>query len=79
MLLRWALQHDAIVIPKSTHRDRIRENFDLFDFAIGDEDMARLDGLDRTGGAARAREDKWWTPTARAKRVVKTAARRLRR
>ena len=79
VLLRWALQREAIVIPKSTHRDRIRENFDLFDFTIGDEDMARLDGLDRTGGAERAHEDEWWTLSGRARRVARTAARRLRR
>ena len=79
VLLRWALQREAIVIPKSTHRDRIRENFDLFDFTIGNEDMARLDSLDRTGGAERAHEDEWWTLSGRARRVARTAARRLRR
>ena len=82
VLLRWSLQREAIVIPKSSHRDRIRENLAIFDFEIGAEDMARLDGLDRTGGADRAREQEWWTLRARARRVaksLKTRARRLRR
>jgi diketogulonate reductase-like aldo/keto reductase len=60
VLLRWSLQRDAIVIPKSTHRDRIEENGRLFDFALSDEDMAALDALDTTAGTGRARERKWW-------------------
>jgi diketogulonate reductase-like aldo/keto reductase len=60
VLLRWSLQRDAIVIPKSTHRDRIEENAQLFDFALSDNDMAALDVLDTTGGTSRARERKWW-------------------
>ncbi len=60
VLLRWCLQHDVLVIPKSTHRERIAENGELFDFALSDEDMAALDALDRTGGTDRARERKWW-------------------
>jgi diketogulonate reductase-like aldo/keto reductase len=60
VLLRWSLQRDAIVIPKSTHRDRIEENGRLFDFALSEEDMAALDALDTIGGTGRARERKWW-------------------
>ena len=60
MLLRWCIQHGVPVIPKSTHRERIEENGQLFDFALGDEDMAALDALDQTGGTSDARERKWW-------------------
>jgi diketogulonate reductase-like aldo/keto reductase len=60
VLLRWCVQHEIPVIPKSTHRERIEENGQIFDFAINDEDMAALDELDHTGGTARARERKWW-------------------
>jgi 2,5-diketo-D-gluconate reductase A len=60
VLLRWCLQHDVLVIPKSTHRGRIEENGQLFDFTLSDEDMAALDALDTTGGTDRARERKWW-------------------
>ena len=60
MLLRWCVQRELIVIPKSTHRERIEENAQIFDFALSDEDMAALDALDETGGTERARESKWW-------------------
>jgi diketogulonate reductase-like aldo/keto reductase len=60
VLLRWGIQREAIVLPKSTHRERIEENAQIFDFSLSDEDMATLDALDRTGGTDRARERKWW-------------------
>jgi diketogulonate reductase-like aldo/keto reductase len=46
ILIRWALQHDVVVIPKSDDRDHIRENANVFDFEITEEDMCRLDDLD---------------------------------
>jgi 2,5-diketo-D-gluconate reductase A len=60
VLLRWCLQHDLVVLPKSTHRLRIEENSRIFDFVLSDHDMAELDALDRTGGTGRALERKWW-------------------
>jgi diketogulonate reductase-like aldo/keto reductase len=60
VLLRWCVQRDLIVIPKSTHRERIAGNAEIFDFALSDEDMAALDALDETGGTDRAPERKWW-------------------
>jgi diketogulonate reductase-like aldo/keto reductase len=60
VLLRWCLQHDVPVISKSTRRERIRENAQIFDFALSDEDMAALDALDQTNGTDRALENKWW-------------------
>jgi diketogulonate reductase-like aldo/keto reductase len=60
ILLRWCVQRDLVVIPKSTHRERIEENAQIFDFTLSDEDMGALDALDETSGTAEAREQKWW-------------------
>ena len=48
------------MLTKSSHRERIAENAQIFDFTLSDQDMAALDGLDRTGGVGRALEHKWW-------------------
>ncbi|RFA15087.1 2,5-diketo-D-gluconic acid reductase [Subtercola boreus] len=47
VILRWHLQIGNIVIPKSNNRDRMAENFDLFDFELTPEDLAVIAGLDR--------------------------------
>jgi len=60
VLLRWCVQRGTIVLPKSTHRERIEQNAQIFDFTLSDDDMATLDALDVTGGTDRARERKWW-------------------
>ena len=56
VLLRWGIQHELIVIPKSATRERISENARVFDFELTAEQMAALDALDRTGGTDQARE-----------------------
>jgi diketogulonate reductase-like aldo/keto reductase len=60
VLLRWCVQRDLVVIPKSTHRDRIGANAQIFDFALPEEDMAQLDALDQTGGTEDALARPWW-------------------
>jgi len=45
VIIRWHLQHDVIVIPKSVNADRIRSNADVADFTLTDEDMTTLDAL----------------------------------
>jgi len=60
VLLRWCLERGIPVIPKSTHRERIAESAQLFDFRLSDDDIAELDALDRTSGTDRALERKWW-------------------
>jgi diketogulonate reductase-like aldo/keto reductase len=52
VMLRWGLQHGRSVIPKSTKPERIAENLDVFGFALTDDEMAAIDGLDtgRRGG-----------------------------
>src|SRR3990172_9479631 len=46
LILRWGIQHNVIVIPKSSNPERIKENADIFDFNISDEDMGVLNSLD---------------------------------
>jgi diketogulonate reductase-like aldo/keto reductase len=55
VMLRWAIQHGAVVIPKSSDRERIRSNAQVFDFELGEDDMRALDALDRTNGSPDAR------------------------
>jgi 2,5-diketo-D-gluconate reductase A len=45
--LRWHIQRDDIVFPKSMHPERMRENFAIFDFELSDDDVAAIAGLDR--------------------------------
>ena len=47
LLLRWAIQHDYCILPKSSKIERIEQNTKLFHFTIDDADMATLDGLDQ--------------------------------
>jgi len=46
VMLRWNIQRGVVVIPKSTHRERMEENFNVFDFVLSDEDMAEIAALD---------------------------------
>jgi 2,5-diketo-D-gluconate reductase A len=50
--LRWHLQRGDIIFPKSMHRERMEENFALFDFELTDDDVQAIAGLDR-GGSGR--------------------------
>ncbi len=45
VVLRWAVQKDVTVIPKSVHRERILENAAVFDFSLSPEEMGRIDAL----------------------------------
>ncbi|MDE6215170.1 aldo/keto reductase [Bacteroides sp.] len=45
--LRYLLQHDVVLIPKTTHIERMRQNFDIFNFTLSDEDMSVIAALDK--------------------------------
>ena len=46
VMLRWHLQRGVVVIPKSTHKERMEENFHVFDFALNEADMQAIAALD---------------------------------
>jgi len=46
VILRFLIQSDVVVIPKSTHRERMAQNFDVFDFSLDEEDMKTIASLD---------------------------------
>lgn len=47
IVLRWDLQKDVITIPKSSNKERIKSNSEIFDFELSEEDMKAIDSLDR--------------------------------
>jgi 2,5-diketo-D-gluconate reductase A len=66
VVLRWHVQHGHIVFPKSSHPERMAENFDIFSFELTAGQMAAVDGLDR-GEAGRVGPDPEtfdWIPSA---------------
>ena len=64
VILRWHVQHGHIIFPKSARPERMTENIRIFDFALADEDMAVIDGLDRgEDGRIGPNPDKFdWVP-----------------
>lgn len=51
VILRWLIQRDVVVIPKSAHKERIIENFNIFDFELVREDMDKIVSLDTNESA----------------------------
>ncbi len=49
VVLRWHLQHDVVVIPKSVRPDRIAANLDVVGFALSDDEMSTIDALGQAG------------------------------
>ena len=47
IILRWNVQQGVIVIPKSVHKERMRENLNIWDFELDDADMEQIAGLDK--------------------------------
>lgn len=47
VILRWDMQRNIVAIPKSTHIERMEQNFNIFDFELSEEDMAKIATLDK--------------------------------
>lgn len=50
VIVRWHLQQNLIVLPKSSKPERAAENFDVWDFTLSADDVAKIDGMDREDG-----------------------------
>lgn len=46
VMLRWNIQRGVVVLPKSTHKERMAENLNVFDFSLSEEDMTKISNLD---------------------------------
>ncbi len=46
VMLRWNIQRGVVVLPKSTHKERMEQNLDVFDFALTEEDMGEIAAMD---------------------------------
>ncbi len=57
VMLRWHIQRGVIIIPKSVHKERMIENFNIFDFALDEEDMNRIAQLDTATSAFFSHQD----------------------
>ena len=69
VVLRWLIQRDVVVIPKSVRPERMRENIDVFDFALTDDDMARIAELDNGGTLFFDHADPEWVTRLNSVRV----------
>ena len=57
VMLRWNIQRGVVVIPKSTHLERMKENFEVFDFVLTSEEMAAIADLDRAESSFFSHQD----------------------
>jgi diketogulonate reductase-like aldo/keto reductase len=47
LVLRWGLQRNTVMIPKTSREERLQENLEVFDFEISDEDMEKIKSIER--------------------------------
>ena len=57
VMLRWHIQRGVIIIPKSVHKERMIENFDVFDFSLDEEDMKQIAQIDTATSAFFSHQD----------------------
>jgi 2,5-diketo-D-gluconate reductase A len=69
VILRWLIQRDVVVIPKSVRPERMRENIDVFDFELTDDEMARIAALDTGATLFFNHDDPEWVTRLNSIRV----------
>lgn len=81
-MLRWHIQRGVVVIPKSTHIERMEENFNVFDFTLSDEDMNTISGLDKAESAFFSHQDpktvEWFVKMVEERKIIRTVPRKRR-
>ena len=73
IILRWELQRDIVVIPKSVKQKRVLSNMDVFDFELEEADMKLIDAMDINTKVTCARPDQLW-PDFLAEKEARIAA-----
>lgn len=72
VMLRWQIQRGIVVIPKSTHIDRMAQNLDMFDFTLSEPDMAAIAALDQAESSFFSHQDpnmvEWFVQMVEARR-----------
>ncbi len=58
--LRWELQHEIVPLPKSVHKERIKENTEIFDFDLSADDMSLIDAMPISGFSTHTPKDVPW-------------------
>lgn len=78
VILRWHIQSGVVVIPKSTHKNRMAENFDVFGFALDDGDMEKIAALDQKKSAFFDHKDpamvEWFVKMVEERKTKKDSA-----
>ena len=78
VMLRWHLQRGIVVIPKSTHKERMSENFDVFDFELSEDDMKAIAALDKKQSSFFSHQDpnmvEWFVKMVEERKTKQNAA-----